>query len=252
MERLLLEDLLQQRTPAILLTSQITGQICQLINERHLAVGGKLPSENELARLFCVGRGTVREAVKLLISRNILEIRRGKGTFVCENPGIVEDPFGFRYRQDKIKLISDLIGIRSILEPEIAALAAARATEAEAARMRQLAGRVLAQAEANEDFSAGDISLHTLIAKSSRNMVMPNLIPVIHYGIEFYNRKLEKHKTLEALALHSVIISAIEKHDGEAARRAMDEHLSFNRDNIKRLAAEGRTEYTDLSPQQDF
>ena len=56
--------------------------------------GEKLPNEFELAESLNVGRGTIREAVKLLVSRNILEIRRGKGTFVAQEPGVADDPYG--------------------------------------------------------------------------------------------------------------------------------------------------------------
>ncbi|GHV94939.1 GntR family transcriptional regulator [Spirochaetia bacterium] len=231
----MLSDLLpNDKSPNPLLTRQIVDQICQFIQERHLAVGEKIPTEFELAQLFRVGRGTIREAVKLLISRNILEIRRGKGTFVCENPGVVDDPFGFIYQENKIQLVADLIRIRYILEPEIAALAAEHATSEEINRMKNMADAIEILAQENRDFSDDDIALHTLIATCSRNMVMPNLIPVIHFGIDLYNHSVEKYETLKALSFHMVIINAIEAHSPEDARIAMQEHLEYNRKNVHR------------------
>jgi DNA-binding FadR family transcriptional regulator len=223
------------KRPNPLLTKQIADQICQFIHERHLAIGEKIPNEFELAGLFRVGRGTIREAVKLLISRNILEIHRGKGTFVCENPGIVDDPFGFSYQEDKVQLVSDLIDIRYILEPEIAALAAGHAAGAEIDRMKSMASDIESLARENQDYSDLDIELHTLIAACSRNMVMPNLIPVIHYGIDLYNHSLEKYETLKAVGFHTMIIEAIEAHNPAEARLAMQNHLEFNRKNVRRL-----------------
>jgi DNA-binding FadR family transcriptional regulator len=65
--------------------------------------------------------------VKLLVSRNVLEIRRGKGTFVTLRPGVADDPLGLAFFKDKHKLASDLIDIRLILEPQIAGFAAQNA-----------------------------------------------------------------------------------------------------------------------------
>ena len=67
------------------LAEQVAEQIRQLIIDRQLTHGEKLPNEFELAQQLNVGRGTVREAVKLLVARNVLEIRRGRGTFVARH-----------------------------------------------------------------------------------------------------------------------------------------------------------------------
>jgi DNA-binding FadR family transcriptional regulator len=218
-----------------LLTKQIADKLCQFIHQRQLPGGTKIPNEFTLAEQFQVGRGTIREAVKLLISRNILEIRRGKGTFVCENPGMVDDPFGFSYTDDKVKLVADLVTVRVILEPEMAALAAKYAVAEEVERMEILAKKIDELARANEDFVDADDELHELIAHCSRNMVMPNLVPVIRYGIELYNHSLKKYETLKALTLHHDIIRAIKEKDGEAARKAMKKHLEYNEKNVGTL-----------------
>ncbi|GHT84467.1 GntR family transcriptional regulator [Spirochaetia bacterium] len=218
-----------------LTTNQIADQIHQLILERHLAAGEKIPNEFELADQFHVGRGTVREAVKLLISRNVLEIHRGKGTFVCENPGLVDDPLGFAYTENKIRLVADLVTIRYILEPEICALAAAHASDIEIAEMKKIAKTIEELANEGRDFSNDDVRFHILLAQCSQNMVMPNLIPVIHYGIDLYNHSLKQYETLKALSFHFAIISAIEAHDPAAAKQAMQDHLEFNRINVRRL-----------------
>jgi DNA-binding FadR family transcriptional regulator len=232
-----------------LLAEQIAEKIRLLIHERRLSQGEKLPSEPELAQLFHVGRGTIREAVKLLISRNILEIRRGKGTFVCEKLGIVEDPFGFSYAENKIQLVGDLITMRYILEPEIAFLAASNAGKDEIERMKGIVLKINALARDNQDYSEEDISFHTLIAESSRNMVMPQFIPVISYGINLYNHSLEKYKTLRALALHHDIINAIEAHNPEQAKAAMRKHLNYNKKNIAEyMTAHGGPNSSDRAP----
>ena len=88
------------------LPEQTAEQISKLIVEQ------RLPSEFELAELLHVGRGTVREGVKLLVARNVLEIRRGKGTYIAQNPGEIPDPLGFAYYPDQLRLAMDLVEIR--------------------------------------------------------------------------------------------------------------------------------------------
>ena len=66
-----------------LLPERVAEQIISLIADRALKTGDKLPNEFDMAQQLSVGRGTIREAVKILVSRNILEIRLGCGTFVC-------------------------------------------------------------------------------------------------------------------------------------------------------------------------
>ena len=79
----------------------IADKIIDLIESKELLPGERLPSEQELMKELNVGRGTIREAIKSLVSRNIVEIRRGVGTFVAEKTGVVEDPLGFSFINNK-------------------------------------------------------------------------------------------------------------------------------------------------------
>ena len=115
-----------QQQKQVPLSEKVAAQISDLIKERNIGTGDKLPNEFELAESLNVGRGTIREAVKLLVARNCLEIRRGKGTYVTEELGKVNDPLGFEYVSDKTKLAEDLYELRIQIEPWIASLAAKR------------------------------------------------------------------------------------------------------------------------------
>lgn len=105
------------------LAERVADQIGELIVTHDIKRGEKLPNEFELAETLNVGRGRIWEAVKLLVSRNVLEIRRGKGTFVSEQPGVADDPFGLRFYEDREKLMRDLMQIRLMIEPQIAEIA---------------------------------------------------------------------------------------------------------------------------------
>ena len=85
------------------------------------------PNETILSERLNAGRSSVREAMKLLASRNIVTIRQGSGTYISSSPGMVDDPLGFTFIGNKQKLITDLLEVRFLLEPSIAAMAATRA-----------------------------------------------------------------------------------------------------------------------------
>lgn len=114
-----------------LLAEQVQEQIYQFILNTPLSVGARLPNEFELGRKFGVGRSTVREAVKLLASRGILEVRRGSGTYVVSTTPADLDPLGLRKAEDKMALALDLADVRIILEPGIAEMAALKARPAD-------------------------------------------------------------------------------------------------------------------------
>ena len=111
------------------LPQKISEDIISLILEENLQPGDKLPNETILSERLNAGRSSVREAMKLLASRNIVTIRQGSGTYIASSPGMVEDPLGFTFIGNKQKLIHDLLEVRFLLEPSIAAMAATNAEE---------------------------------------------------------------------------------------------------------------------------
>ena len=119
------------------LPERAADKIIDMIMGNAMKPGDRLPTELELIQYLNVGRSTVREAIKLLVSQNIIEVRRGNGTFVKEQTGVMDDPLGFRFVQDKLKLGLDLCEIRFMIEPAIAALAAERATKKDLEQLRE-------------------------------------------------------------------------------------------------------------------
>ena len=97
------------------LPQKISEDIISFILDQHLQPGDKLPNEAILSKQLDIGRSSLREAMKLLASRNIVTIKQGSGTYVASSPGIVDDPFGFTFISDKKKLVQDLLEIRFYL-----------------------------------------------------------------------------------------------------------------------------------------
>ncbi|ACR73351.1 GntR family transcriptional regulator, transcriptional repressor for pyruvate dehydrogenase complex (plasmid) [Lachnospira eligens ATCC 27750] len=86
------------------LPQKISEDIISFILNEHLQPGDKLPNEAHLAKELNIGRSSLREAMKLLASRNIVTIRQGSGTYVASSPGVVDDPLGFTFIPDKKSL----------------------------------------------------------------------------------------------------------------------------------------------------
>lgn len=228
----MLKTINQENKP---LAERVAEQIQNLIADQSLKAGEKLPNEFEMGKELNVGRGTIREAVKLLASRNILEIRRGCGTFVCERPGIANDPLGLNFVTNKQKLTEDLGEVRIMIEPSMAALAAKNASEEEIRRIETLAGKIEELIARGESHMERDIEFHEVLAISSKNLVMPNLVPVIHSAIPLFIEQTDKELEGETIRTHRKIVEAVKRRDPDGARRAMEEHLTVNQEKLKEL-----------------
>ena len=111
-----------------------------IVAEKRMQPGDKLPNELELSEQLGVSRATLREALRMLIARGVLEVRRGKGTFVSERVEEIEN-FGFSDVGQLRGQLRDLFELREIFEPGAARLACRRATEEELAEILQCGAR---------------------------------------------------------------------------------------------------------------
>ena len=154
----------------------------QIAVERRMAPGEKLPNEVELSQRLGVSRATLREALRALTTQGVLEVRRGKGTFVSEQAGAT-DPFGFD-RLDRVKgQLRDLFELRGIVEPQAARLACRRATETELEEILARGAEVEDCIRAGRDRTAADREFHTAIVRATHNEYMLRLLPLIHQAV---------------------------------------------------------------------
>ena len=203
------------------LGARIEDELMRYILQEPVEPGQKIPNEFELAEKFGVGRSTIREAVKGLVSRGILEVRRGSGTYVINTSSVDEDPLGF-----------------GKIEPEIAALACRNAAEEDLKKLKRLCDETERLYVGGSNHINKDIEFHTCIAHCSRNQVVETLVPVINTAVfTFANltHRLLKEETLET---HRAITNAILKRDSVGARCAMMMHLTYNRQTILRIMEE--------------
>lgn len=192
-----------------------------------LPTGSKLPSERELAEHHGVSRPIVREALRGLIERNLVEVRPGRGTYVrgAKAADAASRMDGLFRRQDATP--RDVVEARTMLECTAAALAAARAEPAELS--------VMAQALAAFDRSTGlidqaryDLAFHVAISRAARNPVIETMFMAIaKLTIELMLRSLaDATVTRISIPFHQEIYAAIARRDPEQARRAMADHLA--------------------------
>lgn len=217
------------------LPERVADKIEEFVINQTLRIGEKLPNEIELAATLNVGRSTVREAIKILVTRNILEIRRGSGTYVCEHVGVLNDPLGFRFESDQKKLGLDLCEIRMMIEPKLAYMAASHATDKDVEQLQTVCDEVARLIRAKENYGEKDIELHTLIASCTGNLVVPKLIPIINTAIGTYIDLTNSALAGRAAITHQEIVDAIRCKDAQAAFDAMKQHLSDNYETLVQL-----------------
>lgn len=200
----------------------------ELIQEGRYVPGDKLPTEVELSELLGAGRNTVREAVRTLASRNIVIVRQGSGTFVSEKLGVADDPFGFYLVKDRRKLTKDLIQIRTILEPPIAALAAQNARPGEIDKLERILLETEALIRQKKDYADKDVEFHAQIAMCTHNDVMSNLVPVISKGVSVFASEVRSPEYRQTMISHRAIFNAIKERKPLDAKQAMYFHLLYN------------------------
>lgn len=205
------------------LSEQAAGRIMDMILvEKRFQPGDKLPNEMELAQELGISRVTLREAVRILCTRGVVEIQRGRGTFVTAN-GSDLSPLETLAVSNR-----DLLEIRMMAEPTAAYYAAKRATAEEKKRIRALSDRIEEVIAAGDDCAQERLRLeqdfHNAIAAASHNQFMDQLLPIMNKSI--YNDVVHVEESITySLQDHREIVHFIETGDAEGAKAAMKMHI---------------------------
>ena len=212
-----------------LLAYKVEEKLLKYIQDTPVLVGEKIPNEFELSELFNVSRNTIREAVKILASKGVLDVRQGSGTFVISSSRIEDDPLRLGRYNDKLQIALELFDVRLMIEPDIAASAALNATDEEIEIMRRLCSEVEEIHHSGGDTLRKDTELHTMIAKSGKNRVVQEMIPLIASAVYTSMNVTNRQLIEQGIEAHKNIVDAISRHDAEGARCAMIEHFACNR-----------------------
>ena len=210
------------------LSEQTADRLYEWIVEEHrYPPGAKLPNENELSEAVGVSRTTLREAISFLVAQGVLDIRRGKGTFVTENlpaPGV--DLTALAGIRSRVRA-KDLFEMRLIFEPATVALACQRASDDELEQICKKARRVERIAAEGGDWPLADQEFHWAIIRASHNEYMRRLYPIINGAVNEIMQISPSRQTMQDIALgdNRMILDFLLKRDEAGARYAMSIHM---------------------------
>lgn len=211
------------------LSDQVAAQLQTLVVEHALKPGEKLPSERELCELLGVSRTVVREAVRVLAVKGLLEVRPGGGTAVrIPDTALVSELMGVVLRMDNGEIaFSHVHEIRRLLEVEIAGLAAERHDLDDLTHMENQV-QIMVENEANpRGWAEADVAFHAAIASATHNPLYPVLLSTISdLLLEVRLTGIALSGTAQkAYRHHMRIVERIKANDRVGARKAMLDHL---------------------------
>lgn len=214
------------------LADSTASRLMEIIEEgERFSVGDKLPNEIDLANELGVSRSTLREAIKVLTTNGILEIRRGKGTFVTSNTIIESGNLS-----DIASGLDDLFEMRLMFEPDCAYLAAQRATDEEIEIICYYGEEIEKKILSGEDRTFEEQKFHESIANATHNSFVKQFMPIIFNAIRKGVVVMTKDKDISQDNLNDdrLIMEFIKKRNADGARTAMRLHIIHALDSLKK------------------
>jgi len=223
------------------LYQDIVAQIEALLDRGDLRPGDQLPTERTLAEQFQVSRASVREALRALELLGIVETHAGGGTFVRRAAARdLARPLAALISRGHP--VADVIEVRGLIEPAVAACAAERVTREELAELRAIIVAQERKVSAGESYVDEDTRFHELIGRAAGNELLVTMLAAIFDVLrasreEWLQTNARAHASVDA---HRRILAALEAHDAAAAREASADHIKAVGEGIlKLLGTEG-------------
>ena len=226
------------------LYEQVVDLIEAKIIQGEFQIGDKLPTENELAAIYKVSRTVVREAMKSLKEKGWVETRVAKGTFVIHNTNKnVQSSFQVAVQQTPEYGFQHLIEMRQILEPEIAALVAVRATTEDMAALEQSCQQMEDSMQIGDNYDSfleGDFKFHMKMAESIGNPIVQIIMsPLVTLMRDTQKTHLDTVKggNRKSQINHKLIMDALRKRNPDEARKCMLQHIIQVRTDVEAESA---------------
>lgn len=211
------------------ITQQVEEQIRQQIESGQYQAGKKLPAEKDLCQRLQVGRGTIREAFRLLQARGYVEIKPGRGAFVAERlPN--EELGAVEWLVQNEQQLHDAIEIRRALEPMAARRMAGQGGASALQTLDQIHARFLAAVQAGDtaQIASLDEAFHSAIVAGSGNRLLMAIHQQVNQEIKVFRSKTFQvpQNIRNAVDPHTRILRAIQNQDADGAESAMRAHLN--------------------------
>jgi GntR family transcriptional regulator, transcriptional repressor for pyruvate dehydrogenase complex len=210
------------------LYEQIVKQIEDSVLKGILKPGDQLPAERELAEQFGVSRTAVREAIKALSEKGLVESYSGRGTFITNGTShAMRQSLDLIMRIGQAEGSAQLAEVRDILEPEIAALAALRAEDQHLESLREAVNVMDASKHEADAFIEADLDFHLALAEAAANPLILSLIDSIVGLLREQRMRIFQTEggPERGQYHHRRILKAVENRDPEKARQCMRAHL---------------------------
>ena len=211
------------------LTDQVVEKLIELIADGKLKPGERLPPERELAVEFDVSRTVIRESIRSLVARGLVEVRRGSGAFVSiPQTKLVAESMSLILQMGTTEdLYSQVFEVRRLLEVEIAGLAAERATPADIKEM-EVQLELMENNCSVEQMAECDVEFHASLSRATHNEIYSVLLDsVVDIMLEIRHMALANPDAKrDAIEKHRMLYENVNKGDAESARKVMAEHLS--------------------------
>lgn len=208
------------------LSDKVADMMLETILSKRLDVGDRLPSERELGEQFGVSRTVVREAVRALVAKGVIEVRSGSGLRVAAvNASAVSESMSLFLRGGSLDF-EKVHEVRKLLEVHLAGLAAERAGPEDVAALRAVHQRMERDSGDVEAAAHDDLEFHRVIARATHNELYLVLMDSIGRSlIDIRRDNLGSGSAPATLEQHARVLDRIAAHDAEGARRAMASHL---------------------------
>ena len=218
--------LFEQVTREPRLSDKVADMMLETILSRRLQVGDRLPSERELGEQFGVSRTVVREAVRALVAKGVIEVRSGSGLRVAAvDAAVVSESMSLYLRGGALDF-EKVHEVRALLEVHIAGLAAERATEDDLDRMRAVHERMRRETGDVEAAARDDLEFHRVIARATQNDLYLLLMDSIGSTlIDIRRENLGSGAAPMTLSQHEQVLGRIAARNAAGARAAMAAHL---------------------------
>jgi GntR family transcriptional regulator, transcriptional repressor for pyruvate dehydrogenase complex len=203
------------------LTDEAIAQIRTMIRAGDLPPGSRLPPENQLSAQLGISRSGIREAVKVLASARVLDVRRGDGTYVTSlAPALLLEGVGFAIELLQGETLLEVMEVRRLLEPAATAAAAGRVSERQLDELDELLRSMRGVAADAEKLMQCDIAFHRAVVTATGNETLTSLLDGL-------SGRTVRARIWRGLVLGDVAQNTVDEHEAiYVALKARDQSLA--------------------------
>lgn len=253
MNELLYYDLRESAGLPQSLATHLARELGRRIVAGTIKTGNLIEDEDKLAKRFCVSRAVVRDGVKILIGKGLLETRRGVGTKVRPRSswGLLDDDVLAWHQSAPLNpvILKQLMDVRQIIEPKAAQWAAERGTDAGHKEIHNALNEMEANKDSIEEFTIADAKFHRSILRATNNEFLRAMEGVVYSAllssIQITNRRAEENQ--QSIPFHKEVADAITKQKGDRARKKMELLLNDAAERLNRRT----TQYQENTNQEN-